>query len=187
TNTLINTYPGFFAAGAPMAPVFGSPEASDNEAHKDLAYWTFVNAHNEGIYQSTLDGFINDYMPHMTNARASRFESNEALTWPYNQYAQPSQRPNPGKDPVMEDWIAHEVEAAVLYNQITMDNPFVEETWSIAPTAQSSNLPDWNNDYTDVFDWMFRQSKLGELPDIPDGPTAMFGTPELGSGDPLWS
>ena len=31
------------------------------------------------------------------------------------------------------DYIAHEVEAAVLYNQITMDNPFTEEIWSIAP------------------------------------------------------
>jgi predicted peptidase len=184
TNTLVNTYPGFFAAAAPMAPVFGSPEASANEAHRDLAYWIFVNAHNtNGGYQSNLDNFIATNMPFMTNARASRFDSNEALTWPYNQYDQPSQRPNPYKDPPLLDYIAHEVEAAVLYNRITMDNPFTGETWSIAPTAQSPNLPAWNNDYTDVFDWMFSQSKRGELH---DGPTAMYGTPELGSDDPLW-
>ncbi|HIW34634.1 MAG TPA: S-layer homology domain-containing protein [Candidatus Paenibacillus intestinavium] len=178
TNTLINTYPGFFAAGAPMAPVFGSPEASTNQAHKDLAYWIFVNTHNTGGYQTNLDNFINNNMPEMTNANASRFESNEALTWPYNQFDQPSQRPNPDNTPVMQDYIAHEVEAAVLYNGITMG------AWSIAPIAQSPNLPAWDNDYTDVFDWMFSQSKLGVLP---DGPTATFGTPELGSNDPLWS
>ena len=80
----------------------------------------------------------------------------------------------------MEDYIAHEVEAAVLYNQITMENPFTGETWSIAPTAQSPNLPDWNNDYTDIFDWMFSQSKAGVPAE--DGPTAMFGTP---SSDPM--
>jgi len=184
TNTLINTYPGFFAAGAPMAPVFSSPEASENEAHSDLAYWMFINAHNFGTYQTNLTNFINTNMPEMTNARASNFESNEALTWPYNQFDQPSQRPNPVNTPVMQDYIAHEVEAAVLYNQITMENPLTEETWSIAPIAQSPNLPSWDNDYTDVFDWMFSQSKLGVLP---DGSTATFGTPELGSNDPLWN
>ncbi len=185
TNTLVNTYPGFFAAAAPLAPVFGSPAASENEAHRDLAYWIFVNAHNVGIYQTNLDDFIAKNMPKMTNARASRFESNEALTWPYNQYDQPSQRPNPAASPVMEDYIAHEVEAAVLYNRITMENPFTGETWSIAPTAQSPNLPDWNNDYTDIFDWMFSQNKAGVPAE--DGPTAMYGTPELGSNDPLWN
>ncbi|URN96664.1 MAG: S-layer homology domain-containing protein [Candidatus Pristimantibacillus lignocellulolyticus] len=184
TNTLINTYPGFFAAGAPMAPVFSSPEASQNQAHSDLAYWMFINAHNVGTYQTNLTNYINTNMPEMTNARASNFKSNEALTWPYNQFDQPSQRPNPVNTPVMQDYIAHEVEAAVLYNQITMDNPFTEETWSIAPIAQSPNLPAWDNDYSDVFDWMFSQSKLGVLP---DGPTATFGTPELGSNDPLWN
>lgn len=174
TNTLVNTYPGFFAAAAPLAPVFGSPEASENEAHRDLAYWIFVNAHNVGIYQTNLDNFITTNMPAMTNARASRFESNEALTWPYNQYDQPSQRPNPAATPVMEDYIAHEVEAAVLYNQITMENPFTGETWSIAPTAQSPNLPEWNNDYTDIFDWMFSQRKTS-VPDVPSNFTATAG------------
>ena len=182
TNTLVNTYPGFFAAAAPMAPVSGSPEASTNEAHRDLAYWIFVNNHNTGFYQTNLDNFISKNMPVMTNARASRFDSNEALTWPYNQYDQPSQRPTSDGDPYLPDYIAHEVEAAVLYNQITMENPHTGDTWSIAPTAQSPNLPPWNDDYTDIFDWMFSQSKLGEL----HGPTAMFGTPELGSDDPLW-
>ncbi|MFC4099034.1 S-layer homology domain-containing protein [Paenibacillus xanthanilyticus] len=162
TNTLVNAYPGFFAAAAPMAPVSGSPNASTNDAHAKLAYWMFINAHNVGVYQTNLATFINTNMPKMTNARASRFESNEALAWPYNQYDQPSQRPNPANTPVLADYIAHEVEAAVLYNQITMG------TWSIAPTAQSSTLPAWNNDYTDVFDWMFAQRKT-------DGPGAPVG------------
>ncbi|WIV20126.1 S-layer homology domain-containing protein [Paenibacillus polygoni] len=172
TNTLINTYPGFFAAGAPMAPVFGSPEASVNEAHKDLAYWIFVNTHNVGGYQTNLNNFINNNMPKMTNARASRFENNEALTWPYNQFDQPNQRPNPNNNPPLPDYIAHEVEAAVLYNQITMGN------WSIAPTAQSSNLSAWNNDYTDVFDWMFSQRKPG-VPDAPSSFTATAGDKQV--------
>ncbi|WP_336789650.1 S-layer homology domain-containing protein [Paenibacillus sp. MMO-177] len=159
TNTLVNDYPGFFAAAAPMSPVNGSPNASTNDAHAKLAYWMFINANNVGIYQTNLATFINTNMPKMTNARASRFESNEALTWPYNQYDQPSQRPNPANTPALPDYIAHEVEAAVLYNQITMG------TWSIAPTAQSPNLPAWKNDYTDVFDWMFAQRKT-------DGPGA---------------
>ncbi|WP_232381012.1 OmpL47-type beta-barrel domain-containing protein [Paenibacillus tianjinensis] len=153
TNSLVNDYPGFFAAAAPMSPVNGSPNASTNAAHTELAYWMFINANNVGIYQTNLTTFINTNMPKMVNARASRFESNEALTWPYNQFDQPTQRPNPANTPVLADYIAHEVEAAVLYNQITMG------TWSIAPTAQSSNLPAWNNDYTDVFDWMFAQRK----------------------------
>lgn len=174
TNTLINTYPGFFAAGAPLAPVFGSPAASEEEAHKDLAYWMFVNAHNVGGYQTNLDNFITTNMPEMTNARASRFDSNEALTWPYNQYDQPSQRPDPESDPPMQDYIAHEVEAAVLYNRISMENPFTGKTWSIAPTAQSPNLPDWNDDYTDIFDWMFSQRKPG-VPDVPGNLTATSG------------
>ncbi|PWV88463.1 putative peptidase [Paenibacillus cellulosilyticus] len=157
TNSLVNDNPGFFAAAAPMSPVNGSPNASTNVAHTELAYWMFINANNVGIYQTNLANFINTNMPKMTNARASRFESNEALTWPYNQFAQPSQRPNPANNPVLPDYIAHEVEAAVLYNQITMG------TWSIAPTAQSSNLPAWNNDYTDVFDWMFAQRKTAPV------------------------
>lgn len=159
TNTLVNAYPGFFAAAAPMSPVSGSPNASTNDAHAKLAYWMFINANNTGIYQTNLATYISTNMPAMTNARASRFESNEALTWPYNQYDQPGQRPNPAITPPLPDYVAHEVEAAVLYNQITMG------TWSIAPTAQSSNLPAWNNDYTDVFDWMFAQRKT-------DGPSA---------------
>ena len=68
TNTLINAYPGFFAAAATLSPVIGSPEASANEAHRDLAYWMFINAHNVGIYQQTLNNFINNHMPFMTNA-----------------------------------------------------------------------------------------------------------------------
>jgi len=184
TNTLINDYPGFFAAAATLSPVFGSPGASADERHKDLAYWMFINQHNQGIYQTTLENFITIDLPAMTRARASHFESNEALTWPYNQYDQPSQRPDPKSSPPMQDYIAHEVEAAVLYNPITMDNPFTGKPWSIAPVAQSPGLPEWNDDYTDLFDWMFSQSRKGE---IYYGPTAMYGTPELGADDPLWS
>src|SRR5690606_4253169 len=106
--------------------------------------------------------------------RASRFDSNEALTWPYNQYDQPSQRPDPESEPPMQDNIAHEVEAAVLYNRITMENPFTGKAWSIAPTAQSPNLPDWNDDYEDVFDWMYSQ-RIPGVPDVPGNLTATAG------------
>jgi len=168
TNNLVNSFPGFFAAAAPMAPVSGSPVASTNELHANLAYWMFLNAHNTGTYQTNLNNYINTNMPKMTNARASRFESNEALTWPYNQFDQPNLRPNPANNPVLPDYIAHEVEAAVLYNQFTVG------TWSMAPTAQSPNLPAWNNDYTDVFDWMFAQRKPG-APDAPGSFKATAG------------
>ncbi|NIK79913.1 putative peptidase [Paenibacillus castaneae] len=154
TNSLVNAYPGFFAAAAPMSPVSGSPNANANNVHNDLAYWMFINKHNVGGYQTNLTTFINTNMPKMINARASRFESNEPLTWPYNQFDQPNWRPNQANTPVLGDQVAHEVEAAVLYNQITMG------TWSIPPTAQSSNLSAWDNDYTDVFDWMFVQRKM---------------------------
>jgi predicted peptidase len=153
TNTLVNAYPGFFAAAAPMSPVSGSPSASTDGRHANLAYWMFINAHNTGIYQTNLANFINTNMPKMSNARASRFASNEMLSWPYNQFDQPNLRPNPANTPPLADYIAHEVEAAVLYNPITAGS------WSIAPTAQSANLPAWTNDYTDVFDWMFAQRK----------------------------
>ncbi|MGG1633011.1 S-layer homology domain-containing protein [Paenibacillus sp. NRS-1760] len=168
TNNLVNAYPGFFAAAAPMSPVSGSPNANANDIHTNLAYWMFINAHNVGIYQTNLTSFINTNMPKMINARASRFESNEALTWPYNQFDQPNQRPNQANTPVLADYVAHEVEAAVLYNQITTG------TWSIAPTAQSSNLSAWNNDYTDVFDWMFAQRKT-DVPGAPGGFKATAG------------
>ncbi|PYE52448.1 S-layer homology domain-containing protein [Paenibacillus barcinonensis] len=168
TNNLVNSHPGFFAAAAPMAPVSGSPNANTNNAHNTLAYWMFLNAHNVGGYQTNLNNYINTNMPKMINARASRFESNEALTWPYNQFDQPNLRPNPDNTPVLADYIAHEVEAAVLYNQITMGS------WSMAPTAQSSNLPAWNNNYTDVFDWMFAQRKA-VVPGTPSGFKATAG------------
>ncbi|MHA7964828.1 S-layer homology domain-containing protein [Paenibacillus sp. CAU 1782] len=177
TNTLVNAYPGFFAAAAPMAPVSGSPNANTNDLHANLAYWMFINAHNVGIYQTNLATFINTNMPKMINARASRFESNEALTWPYNQFDQPNQRPNLANTPVLADYIAHEVEAAVLYNQITMG------TWSIAPTAQSSSLPAWDNDYTDVFDWMFAQRK----PDVPGAPGGFKATAGNGQVKLSWT
>jgi len=102
------------------------------------------------------------------------FDSNEALTWPYNQYDQPSQRPNPANDPPLVRYIAHEVEAAVLYNRFTMENPFTGEIWSMAPIIQSPSLPPWNNDYIDVFDWMFSQRKPG-APDAPGGLRARAG------------
>ncbi|WKL00974.1 fibronectin type III domain-containing protein [Paenibacillus amylolyticus] len=177
TNNLVNSYPGFFAAAAPMAPVSGSPNANANDAHNNLAYWMFLNAHNVGGYQTNLNNFINTNMPKMINARASRFESNEVLTWPYNQFDQPNLRPNPANTPVLADYIAHEVEAAVLYNQITMGN------WSIAPTAQSSNLPAWNNDYTDVFDWMFSQRK----PVVPGAPSGFMATAGDGQVTLSWT
>ncbi|WP_342555229.1 S-layer homology domain-containing protein [Paenibacillus sp. FSL R7-0652] len=177
TNNLVNSHPGFFAAAAPMAPVSGSPNAAANDAHNTLAYWMFLNAHNVGGYQTNLNNFINTNMPKMINARASRFESNEVLTWPYNQFDQPNLRPNPANTPVLADYIAHEVEAAVLYNEITMG------TWSIAPTAQSSNLPAWNNDYTDVFDWMFAQRK----PVVPVAPSGFKATAGDGQVTLSWT
>ena len=177
TNSLVNEYPGFFAAAAPMSPVSGSPNASTNDAHKDLAYWMFINAYNVGGYQTNLNSFISTNMPKMTNARASRFESNEALTWPYIQFDQPNQRPNQNNTPALGDQVAHEVEAAVLYNQITMG------TWSIAPIAQSSNLSAWNNDYTDVFDWMFAQKKT-YVSSAPVGFSATAGVGQVTLG---WS
>ena len=172
TNTLVTTYPGFFAAAAPMGIASGWPLANENEAHKDLAYWIFVNKYDTRVGASNLDNFANDIV-HMNNARASRFESNEALTWPYIQYDQPSQRPDPASKPPLLDYIAHEVEAAVLYNRITMENPHTRETWSIAPIMQSPDLPAWNDDYTDVFDWMFSQRKPG----VPDAPGNLTATP----------
>jgi predicted peptidase len=168
TTNLINTYPGFFAAAAPMGISSGWPTAPEN---RDLAYWLFVNTYDSGA--SNVDNMLND-IGNLTNARASRFDSNEALTWPYNQYDQPSQRPNPENNPPLVRYIAHEVEAAVLYNRFTMDNPFTGETWSMAPIIQSPNLPPWNNDYTDVFDWMFSQRKPG-VPDAPGNLTATVG------------
>src|SRR5690606_27660154 len=170
TTNLINTYPGFFAAAAPLGISSGWPTAEEN---RDLAYWLFVNTYDTGA--ANVDNMLND-IDKLNNARASRFDSNEALTWPYNQYDQPSQRPNMENDPPLVRYIAHEVEAAVLHNQITMWNPFTEETWSIAPIIQSPNLPAWNNDYSDVYDWMFRQSKLGELPDVPSVPSNLTAT-----------
>jgi len=146
----------------------GWPTAPEN---RDLAYWLFVNTYDSGA--SNVDNMLND-IGNLTNARASRFDSNEALTWPYNQYDQPSQRPNPENNPPLVRYIAHEVEAAVLYNRFTMDNPFTGETWSMAPIIQSPNLPPWNNDYTDVFDWMFSQRKPG-VPDAPGNLTATVG------------
>lgn len=167
TNNLVNTYPDFFAAAAPLAPVSGLSNTIDEEAVRDLAYWMFVNAYNTGVYQTNLNNFVNRLMPNMTNARASRFDSNEALTWPYNQFNQPNQRPNPD----LPDYIAHEIEAAVLYNQFTMENPLNGKIWSMAPNYQSPNLPPWNNDYTDIFDWMFSQRRPG-VPDVPRDFTA---------------
>lgn len=174
TNNLVNTYPGFFAAAAPMGIASGWPVASQDEAHTDLAYWILVNTYDTRVNASQLDNMVHD-ISDLTNARASRFDSNEALTWPYNQYEQPSQRPNPANTPPLLEYIAHEVEAAVLYNAITMENPLNGETWSIAPIYQSPNLPAWNNDYTDIFDWMFSQRKPDGLPDAPSSFTATAG------------
>lgn len=44
----------------------------------------------------------------------------------------------------------------------------------MAPIIQSPNLPDWNDDYTDIFDWMFSQRKPG-VPDAPGNLTAAAG------------
>ena len=169
THRLVNTYPGFFAAAAPMGVASGWPLASENEAHKDLAYWIFVNQYDNDA--DNLDNFESEIV-HFNNARASRFESNEALSWPYIQYDQPSQRPP------MPTYTAHEIEAAVLYNRITMENPHTREIWSIAPIMQSPGLPEWNDDYTDVFDWMFSQRKPG-VPDAPGNLTAAAGNRQV--------
>ncbi|SDB84462.1 LPXTG-motif cell wall anchor domain-containing protein [Pelagirhabdus alkalitolerans] len=145
TNTLLNAYTGFFAAGAPMSPVGGSPDAANNEVHADLAYWMFVNSYDGGSYQTNLENFINENLPEMTNARASLFNSNESFVWPYNQFDQPDQ------NPPLPDYIAHEVEAAVLYNNV------YEAGWDMAPTAGTLD-----SRYENVFDWMFAQNLEGE-------------------------
>ncbi|MCT2537841.1 prolyl oligopeptidase family serine peptidase [Aquibacillus koreensis] len=151
TNSLLNAYPGFFAAGAPMSPVRGFPEVDSNEAHADLAYWMFVNAYDGESYQTNLQGFIDESLPSMTNARASLIDSNESFVWPYNQFDQANQRPNPEQNPPLQAYIAHEVEAAVLYNNV------YETNWDMAPTAGTLD-----SGYEDVFDWMFAQSLEGE-------------------------
>jgi len=151
TNRLLNAYPGFFAAGAPMSPVSGSPDAASNEVHADLAYWMFVNSYDGESYQTNLEDFINENFPEMTNARASLFDSNQSFIWPYNQFDQPEQNP-----PLLQ-YIAHEVEAAVLYNKV------YETDWNMAPTTGTLD-----SRYKDVFDWMFAQSLEGEIIDDPD-------------------
>ncbi|WP_078552195.1 sugar-binding protein [Bacillus alkalicellulosilyticus] len=157
TNRLLNEYPGFFAAGAPMSPVSGSPNAGSDEAHADLAYWMFVNSYDGGSYQTNLENFINENLPKMTNARASLFDSNETFVWPYNQFDQADQRPNPEQNPPLQAYIAHEVEAAVLYNKV------YETDWNMAPTAGTLD-----SRYEDVFDWMFAQDLEGENVGEPD-------------------
>jgi len=67
TTSLINTYPGFFAAAAPMGISSGWPTAPEN---RDLAYWLFVNTYDTGA--SNVDNMVND-IGNLTNARASRF------------------------------------------------------------------------------------------------------------------
>src|SRR5690625_945495 len=146
TNTLLNDYPGFFAAGAPMSPVFGSPDAANDDAHADLAYWMFVNSHDGSGYQNNFNTFVEINLPEMTNARGSLFDSNRSYVWPYNQFAQPEQ------NPPLPEWLAHEVEAAVLYNNI------YEDGWDMAPVAG-----ELDERYTNVFDWMFAQSLEGEM------------------------
>ena len=156
TNTLINAYPGFFAAGAPMSPVGGSPNAASNEAHKNFAYWMFVNAYDGGSYQNNLNNFINNNLPKMTNARATLLDSNKSLVWPYNQFDQPEQ------NPPLQTFVAHEVEAAVLYNNV------YETDWNMAPTAGTLDAR-----YKDVFDWMFAQfrsdNRIDELMEMVTG------------------
>lgn len=151
TNTLLNAFPGFFAAGAPMSPVSGSPNAASDEAHKDLAYWMFVNSYDGESYQTNLEHFINENFPHMKNARASLIDSNKSFVWPYHQFDQPEQNP-----PLLS-YIAHEVEAAVLYNKI------YETDWDMEPTTGVLN-----RDYENVFDWLFAQSLEGEILEDPD-------------------
>ena len=99
TNTLLNAYPGFFAAGAPMSPVFGSPEAANNDAHADLAYWMFVNSSDGSGYQNNFNTFVESNLPAMRNARGSLFDSNKSFVWPYNQFDQPEQNPPLPADP----------------------------------------------------------------------------------------
>src|SRR5690625_3747166 len=163
TNTLLNDYPGFFAAGAPMSPVFGSPDAANNDAHADLAYWIFVNTHDGSGYQDNFNTFVENNLPEMTNARGSLFDSNRSYVWPYNQFAQPEQ------NPPLPEWLAHEVEAAVLYNNI------YEDGWDMAPVAG-----ELDERYTNLFDWMFAQSLEDEMiPEDPEDPVEEPVDPEV--------
>ena len=152
TNNLINTYPGFFAAGAPMAAGDG-PNAANEEAHADLGYWLFVNSYDYEFIVGGVESFIEENLPYMNNGRASIFDSNESFVWPYNQFDQADQRPP------MEGYVGHEIEAAVLYNKVYE----TDNNWNMAPTAGTLD-----DRYQDVFDWMFAQSLLGEIVPGPD-------------------
>jgi hypothetical protein len=81
----------------------------------------------------------------MQDAKVTFFDPIEICVWPYDQWP-------PERLPPFESWYGHEIEAAVLYNRIN------EANWSISPTH--STIP-WNDEYTDVFDWMFSQSRTG--------------------------
>lgn len=140
TNKLLNAYPGFFAAGVPMVARSGTPDSSIDEAHKNLAYWLFVNSYDDESYQTNLNNFIEDILPAMNNGRASLFDSNRSFVWPYNQFEQKEQ------NPPLEPHVAHEVEAAILYNKIE------EKGWNVNPIAGTLD-----SRYVDVFEWLFDQ------------------------------
>jgi len=151
TNRLINEIPGLFAAAMPLAPVSGFPTVTNAEANAQLAYWMFVNEYNTGTnnnYVNNLNSFVSTAMPSYDNARVTLFKNtNDAFLWPYDQW--------PKSAEPLQDYVGHEVEAAVLYNKI--DEP--SNSWNIKPTAQSAKLGNWNDDYSDVFEWMYDQSK----------------------------
>ena len=105
-----------------------------------MAYWLFVNSYDDESYQINLSNFIEDILPSMKNGRASLFDSNRCFVWPYNQFEQKEQ------NPPLEPHVAHEVEAAVLYNKI------VEDGWDVAPIAGALD-----SRYADVFEWLFDQ------------------------------
>jgi hypothetical protein len=155
TNTLVNGNPGLFAAAMTMAPVSGYPDNANKRANAKMAYWMFVNEYNGEPYVGGLNGFVANGMPLYYNARATLYKnSNDPFVWPYNQW---------GKTAVpLTDVAGHEMEAAVLYNNLDASaadkNPGTDGEWNSEPTAQSAELGTWEDDYADVFEWMFDQS-----------------------------
>ena len=170
TNTLLTSYPELLAAAAPIAI---SPISANNATSvKNVAYWTFANTTDTVAWPSWgTNTFINGALKNtMTNARATIIDRNEVFAWPYDQWTT-EQAPINGTN-----WIGagHEMEASVLYSQIsaypgTKFNTNSEKEWSLIP-AQSPALGEWNDDYTDIFDWMFSQKR--------EYPTYLSITPE---------
>ena len=152
TNSIINAYPDFFATAAPMSAVGQYPTAANAAGNAELAYWAFVNLNDGDSYQTNVQGFMNNAMPRMNDVKVSRFDSNQIFVWPYDQWSV-EQAPPFGA----QSTAPHEVEATVLYNKIS------EANWNIRPVASTSP---WNDDYPDLFEWMFDQSNLNRFAEV---------------------